>query len=225
MFFFFVSSCLSKNNVYKTCADADCDKEIRETETFKKGDRIAVTAIFTGYVSQGNETDPVYTEKYMRFYPTVDDLAILQMQDENCTLTNMTNSTLQLQVGEFKTARWAYRPVNKSEYVTDFFSAQIEMKEGKVTGIYFDTVFDSNSCKGERFQYRCAKKRLVTDKCENNELVKTFLGFAGSDSNEEAFVSRQYMPSSFIKFGLRGVIDDATSLFNQAKDYVVDLFK
>ena len=222
MFFLFLSSSFSANDVYTTCNSTSCDQNVRNTQSFKIGYRIAVDAIFTGY--SGNETNPEVVKRYMRFYPEVDKLALLQFQDVNCLLTNLTNSTLQLKVGNFTTNLWAYRPLSNPDLVTEYFSAQIQMEKGIVTGIFFDDLFDENSCKGERLPYRCAVRRPTTDECTNQEMIKTFLAFIGTDSDETPFESRQLLPSTFLKYGMRGVIDDAVSLFNTASDWITDLF-
>ena len=234
MFFFLVNLITS----YVTCNNAECNEQILSATKFKVGDRIAVDAIFSGYTDVGGteppaegETEPdtepeqEYHQKFTRFYVEVDKLAILQIQDETCEITNWKNSTLQLRVAGKTTNLWAYRPADNEDLVTEYFSAQVEMVKGEVTGVAFDTLFDQNSCKGERLPYRCATKRPISGDCPDDaKLVKVFLAFVGTDSDETPFESRQLLPSTFLKYGMRGVIDDAVDLFNNAKDWVTNIF-
>ena len=236
--FFFLLNLISS---YATCNNAECNQQIKSATSYKIGDRIAVDAIFSGYTdvassgggsegTEGGETTPApveqeYHQKFTRFYIEVDKLAILQIQDQTCEITNWKNSTLQLRVGDHLTNLWAYRPASDTnDIVTDYFSAQIEMSKGVVSSVSFDTLFDQNSCKGERLPYRCAVKRPISGDCPAEaQLVKTFIAFVGTDNSEQPFESRQLLPSTFLKYGMRGIIDDAVSLFNNAKDWVNDL--
>lgn len=236
--FFNLINSASKNKVYASCNNKDCDKEISDRTSFRKGiDRIAITMNFTGYRPENQSLDCSQTTCHLesvftKFYPIVDQYSIFQFQDKDCKYTRYYNSTVSFMGGvnnSISSASWYYRPPTNPEIVTSFFSLKIYLTTGKLTGIQFDTNYDNASCLNDLFSeglpYRCSKKLPPNYDCQNNmTIVQTFVGFGGTDSKGIPLESLQLLPSTFVKFGFGGLIEKVYNKAIDAYDWVKDLF-
>ena len=79
----------------------------------------------------------------------------------------------------------------------------------------WDNSFDTNSCKYREVENddTCYTYDLIEGECSGNSF-KIFLGFFGTDSDGTPLTSAESMPSTFLKFGIGGVIDAATNFVN-----------
>jgi len=197
-----------------SCQNADCDSRIRSATSFAKGDQISITAEINGYDNVTLRT------KYVRFYPKVDKTALLQIPDTQCSLLKLQNSTIRLYIGNKTTKTWNYR-APASALIPQFYSAFVSLSTGTVGAFGWDTSFDNNTCRtiSNKLPYLCADSKPITDPC-NSSQIKIFLAFVGTDKNKVPLESAQYMPSTFLRFGLSGIFENAEELFTKVKGWI-----
>ena len=201
---FFVTLILFSYSYTTTCNDATCDGDIRNTTSFEKNQRIAITAEFSNSYNGTNVT------KYVRFYPKVDEFSVLRIPDPNCDLTNLINSSLRLFIGSKSTTYLKHRVNN---LIPQFYTAFINLKNGLVNGIGWDTSFKANDVCGPKYlDYRCAIDVPVN--CSIKTEIKIFLGFFGTDNKKNPCESVQYAPSTFIKFGVWSTVEQLIGTYH-----------
>ncbi|OHT03927.1 hypothetical protein TRFO_28705 [Tritrichomonas foetus] len=186
-----------------TCRTAEEDAKISARTEFKKGERIKIyVELLKNNVSVGRA----------RYYPKVDELAILQVP--SASVASNENSTVQITVKGITSKQ---HPLRKADYIVEFLSFLTYFDKGKLNGVGWDTSFDTNSCK--------LRDGIIDKTCgvpynENNtQYLKVFVGYVGTDIDATPLKSAQSMPSTFVKFGVGGIIDDATKFVNKAIDW------
>ncbi|KAH0795967.1 hypothetical protein GPJ56_000035 [Histomonas meleagridis] len=207
---FFVLACIAF--CADPCTTEECNRNSLATDGIERGNRIKVTC----QISDLNGTFNLYS----RWYPAADELSLLEIPDPNCTIRNLTeNATITLIT---ESSRSIPHVLRKGDFSVEYLSALIHLDNGNMTGIGWDTSFDSNSCKDRRVENddTCYFSNPATAACSGNS-YKIFLGFYGSDSKGLPLTSAESMPSTFLKFGVGGVIDDAADF---VKD-VINWFK
>ena len=185
----------------RPCNTEECDSNSLATSGITRGKRIKITCKISD--ASGN------VNIYSRWYPAADQISLLEIPDPDCRIKSLTESaTITL-----STQRSSSRPhvIRKGDFTVEYLSALIHLEKGNMTGIGWDNSFDSNSCKDRRVENddTCCIYNPVGDQCNGNSF-KIFLGFFGTDSNGVPLTSAETMPSTFLKFGIGGVIDDAT---------------
>ena len=207
------------------CDTKECVESATKRTSYKKGDLMKLVAKIDTFNTEEEKVDTYYA----RWFLETDKLAVVEIPNKNCVLTssNETNITFSTNFGSTETIN--YRHEENEDYVMEFFSLLALFKNGKGTGLTFDTTFDNNACKirNPLFKYGCAAKQTFdSEQCNKKEkTIKVFVGFVGQDADEIPFVSAQEMPSSFIKFGAGGIVDDATQLVNTAYQWVSSTIK
>ena len=145
------------------------------------------------------------------------------------------NSTVLLYVGDniSSTGESAYRPSGYPNYTTQFYSVRVILDKGVINTAEYDPLFSTSSCTAEindqdapKLQYRCSKKSPIVDEYADNntQLIRVFLAFGGTDSKSVPCESLQFLPSTFVKFGVTDAVNSIINTFNNAKDWVTDLF-
>lgn len=234
IFFLLASLCYSKAETQKDCATAEIEKEISSRTEFKRYDQIKIVANIT-LEEPSNEpgdlpNETVTNNIFTRWYPKVDKLGMLEINDPKCRILNAAESSIRLYVKDNETIDIPYRyPADPSsdeyKYVVDFYSVLVFFDKGKVTSVAWDYSFDTNSCKVRdlnKFKYTCGREHpRQSANCTNK--IKIFLGFVGRDVDNTPMVAGSTMPSTFLKFGMGGIIDDSVALFNKAKDFFTSL--
>lgn len=180
---------------------------------YKVGDRIQVTAS----VSSG--------PKYVNFYPKVDKLSMLRVP-----LNLSSNSNYNIQNGKINfysngletPVYQLTSTVNGKTIAVEFLSLILFFEKGNLTALNWDNSFDTNSCK---IRSNIIQKTCAVEYDQNNyRYIKVFTAFVGTDKDNTPFTSAQSLPSTFVKFGVGGVIDDATDFVNKAGDWFKDKF-
>ena len=220
MLFLLLSAALSKNK-QSVCNSTECVQEVADRTSFVRGDMMRIWATLNINNSLGEPET-----RYIRWFVTVDDLTVVEIPDKECWLVGANESTVSFSTGStkepFTTGDTLYRSDENLDYVIDYYSILVFLDNGVVTKIEFDTTFDTASCKvrSPKFDYWCPKKQTM-DSCKapSDITVKAFIGFVGTDSKKVPLTSAQSMPSTFVKFGVGGIIDDAVNFFNDAKDW------
>lgn len=179
---------------------------------YKVGDRIQVTA----HVSPGG--------RFVNFYPKVDKLSMLRVP------LNQSSSNINIQGGNIifysnglHTPDYPLTGSNNGKTIAvEFLSLILFFEKGNLTALNWDNSFDTNSCKirGNIIQKTCA----VNYEPQNYRYIKVFTAFVGTDKDNTPFTSAQSLPSTFVKFGVGGIIDDATDFVNKAGDWFKDKF-
>lgn len=210
MYQFFVLFKLIRS-VQNVCETQECYKSIFNTSTFEIDDRIALTQI----INYTNETGNY--ELYSMYYPRVDEFTQLELNDENCTYISASSSTVRFIYNStnetIESPLINYR-INGSDHVTQFFSIKVILENGVVKSIGVDTEFDTGNCVTEDsdYPYRCVVD--VPTNCTGN-VIRTFLGFQGTDKSKTPLQSSQFLPSTFSKFGVTSIIGKVTDFFNK----------
>ena len=220
MLLILISAAVSKTTT--VCNTADCVEETNGRTSFERGQLMKLWA----KLSYFNETLGDIQPKWIRWYITVDELMIVEVNDSTCGFVNSNESNITFFAGPDiqnqdpkTTGETIYRSLDNQDYVVEYYSILIFLDKGVVTSVQFDTNFDTASCKvrNPKYDYWCPKKQ-TTDSCKegSGSTIKTFVGFVGTDSKKVPLTSAQSMPSTFVKFGVGGVVDDATKFFNDA---------
>ena len=216
MLLILISAAVSKTT--NVCNTLDCVTETDDRTSFERGQLMKLWATLSY-----NDTDGVIQEKYIRWYITVDELMIVEVNDSTCHFVDSTESNITFFAGPVKeektTGETIYRSLDDDDYVVEYYSVLIFLDKGVVTSVQFDTNFDTGSCKirNPKYEYWCPKKQAIgTCTAQSGSTIKTFVGFVGTDSKKVPLTSAQSMPSTFVKFGVGGVVDDATKFFNDA---------
>ncbi|KAK8842573.1 hypothetical protein M9Y10_025431 [Tritrichomonas musculus] len=180
---------------------------------YKVGDRIQVTA------------DVSFGQRYVNFYPKVDKLSMLRVP-----LNLSSNSNINIQNGKIKfysngletPVYQLTSTVNGKAIAVEFLSLILFFEKGNLTALNWDNSFDTNSCK---IRSNIIQKTCAVEYDQNNyRYIKVFTAFVGTDKDNTPFTSAQSLPSTFVKFGVGGVIDDATDFVNKAGDWFKDKF-
>lgn len=203
---------LTDTQCAKLCNTEECNDEAESRTVFEVGDLMALDMEIKGTL-EGKEV--IY---YSRFYPETDKFTTLEIQDGASDIYNLESSSVTFTVNNITSPPFIIREGN-NPLVPTFLSAMILLDKGTITGIGWDQTFDTNGCVGEKGNHVCLQSRPIGQ--ESGSAFQTFLAFAGTTQRGTHCDSGQYMPSTFMKFGLGGVIDSATDFFNK----VVDVFK
>lgn len=180
---------------------------------YKVGDRIQVTA------------DVSFGQRIVNFYPKVDKLSMLRVP-----LNLSSNSNINIQNGKIKfysngletPVYQLTSTVNGKAIAVEFLSLILFFEKGNLTALNWDNSFDTNSCK---IRSNIIQKTCAVEYDQNNyRYIKVFTAFVGTDKDNTPFTSAQSLPSTFVKFGVGGVIDDATDFVNKAGDWFKDKF-
>ena len=168
--------------------------------------------------NEDENSNPV--QYYIRFYPVVDKLAVLEIPDPDCEIRDMINSNILVQLPD-DIAPIRHK-IRRDIYTVEYLNLLIYLNKGNVTKVYWDNTFDVNSCRDRNIvdDDTCYIKNEMNGKCAGKS-IKVFVGFLGTDKDNVPLTSAEYMPSSFLKFGAGGIIDDISDF---AKD-VTNWFK
>ena len=189
--------------------DANEERQTSERTSFKIGDRIKVIV----ETMNGNSV-----VGYARYYPKVDEFSMLQVPGDG--FARNENAQVRITVGDL-TSRPA--PVRKAGYIAEYLSFLIYIDEGAHTGVGWDNSFDTNSCKIRDGIINNTCGKTYSNDLENVD-IKIFLGFVGNDRDSTSFNSAQSMPSTFLRFGAGGVVDDVTDFVDDSINWFDDLF-
>jgi hypothetical protein len=178
-----------------------------------------VEATMKGWkVKPGPGVDQDFT-RYIRWYPKVDKLTVLEIPGI-CELAQFAHSTVALNVTSgdqnWGTKEHIYR--YDAAYVTEFLATLVFLEKGRITGFQWDSNFDTASCfrREPRIDYSCPSEYKVSGNCSNEtRKFKIFIAFVGSDSKKIPLSSAQLMPSTFVKFGVGGIVDSVKDLVNK----------
>lgn len=180
---------------------------------YKVGDRIQVTA----HVSSGG--------RYVNFYPKVDKLSMLRvpLNLSSTSNINILDGNIKFYSNGLYTPDYPLTKTGKDNTIAvEFLSLILFFEKGNLTALNWDNSFDTNSCKirSNIIQKTCAVKYEP----QNYRYIKVFTAFVGTDKDNTPFTSAQSLPSTFVKFGVGGIIDDATDFVNKAGDWFKDKF-
>lgn len=195
------------------CNTQECVKSANERTSYKKGDLMKLWAQIDTYNVEQEKRNTYYA----RWFLETDKLSVVEIPNTNCILTDSNETYITFHTNFGSTETINYRHDENEDYIMEFLSVLTFFKNGAGTGVSYDSAFDTNACKirDPLFKYGCAVKE---DTC-TNRTIKAFVGFVGQDADEIPMTSAQEMPSSFIKFGAGGIIDDATDLVKTAYDW------
>lgn len=181
---------------------------------YKVGDRIQVTAS----VSSGPKV-------YVNFYPKVDKLSMLRvpLNLSSSSNININSGNIKFSSNGLETPVYQLTStVNGKTIAVEFLSLILFFEKGNLTALNWDNSFDTNSCK---IRSNIIEKTCAVEYDQNNyRYIKVFTAFVGTDKDNTPFTSAQSLPSTFVKFGVGGVIDDATDFVNKAGDWFKDKF-
>lgn len=215
IFFFliFSKSADKYENIVTTAQEA---KEILDRTSYKINDRILVWARIY------NSTDPSQGNQTIRFYPEVDKLTMLRipLYDNDNKLFEIDNTSMI----EFHSGTSCVSPkpyqlmeiVNDKKYVVDFLSVLLFFDQGKNQAIAWDNTLDTNSCKNRN---SIINRTCTVSYTDSYKFIKVYVASVGTDSKKVSLSSAQNLPSTFLKFGVGGVVDDATDFVNKAVDW------
>jgi hypothetical protein len=169
-------------------------------------------------VKPGRDVDPDSTQ-YIRWYPKIDKLTVLEIPNV-CEWAQFAHSTIFLNVTSgdqiWGTKELTYR--YDDTYVTEFLATLVFMEKGRITGFQWDSNFDTASCfrREPRINYSCPSEYKITGNCSNDvRKFKIFIAFVGSDSKKVPLSSAQLIPSTFVKFGVGGIVDSVKDLVDK----------
>ena len=173
---------------------------------YKRNDRIHLAARL-------NCKGP-YTS-YSTFFPKLDKLSMLRINVQEKILDDCSLDIYS--VDSKVQTRYSFPLTDDDGNVVEFLSLVLYFDKGNNTAMNWDTSFDTNSCKNRKIINKtCAVKYNSIDKYE---YIKVFTASVGTDKDNTPLTSAQNLPSTFVKFGVGGVIDDATKFVNKAGDW------
>lgn len=193
----------------ETAETTETLETLETTETTSETSETAETSHEPGEGGEGGEGEPEGppVSYFARFYPTIDKLSVLEVPDPNCTIRDILNSQVTAAVpGNRTSARHRYR---RGAHTAEYLSLLLYLERGNVTHVLWDTTFDTGSCRDRTYTdgSACYVPRAVGSDCDGRSL-KVFVGFVGTDRDNVPLTSAEYMPSSFLKYGAGGVVDD-----------------
>lgn len=180
--------------------------EAADVKKYKEDDRIHLSANLTCSNNQSS------------FFPKINKLSMLRIPVEHNKLKDCSISVKS--VDDDKKTSYDFPLTNGDNKVVEFLSLVLFFEKGENTALNWDTSFDTNSCKvNDPINKTCA---VTLD--ENYKYIKVFVASVGTDSKKTPLVSAQMLPSTFVKFGVGGVISDAADFVNKAGDWFKDKF-
>lgn len=183
-----------------TYCDEACDREASSRTSYKIGDKMKVTVNIHG------------ASKSIHFYPTVDKLSVLEVQDTGCMFTGDADNNISISIGGSNTTEV---PIRSGSNVVMFYSAIAYVTDGALQSVKWDETFDTSSCNGNVIASFCGKK-FDESSCSS---FRIFLGFVGTDSKKKPFDSASLMPSTFLRFGAGDLVNDVQEIFGKFKKW------
>lgn len=151
---------------------------------------------------------------YSNFFPKLDKLSMLRISVSGIRLDSCSLDIYSVD-SEVKT-RYSFPLTDDDSNVVEFLSLVLYFDKGNNTAMNWDTSFDTNSCKNRKI---INKTCAVGYNRDEYKYIKVFTASVGTDKDNTPLTSAQNLPSTFVKFGVGGVIDDATKFVNKAGDW------
>lgn len=182
--------------------------EAADVKKYKEDDRIHLSAILSCSKNQSS------------FFPKINKLSMLRIPVEYDKLEGCNISVISVDDNKKTSYDFPLTNGGGDKKVVEFLSLVLFFEKGENTALNWDTSFDTNSCKvNDPINKTCA---VTLDK--NYKYIKVFVASVGTDSKKTPLVSAQMLPSTFVKFGVGGVISDAADFVNKAGDWFKDKF-
>lgn len=175
---------------------------------YKEDDRICLIA----EISCSTEISGI-TDKQFVFNPKVNKLSMLNI--------NLNDSRLKdgckIKFKPDGSDKYTYEfPLVEENRAAEFLSLILFFEKGVNNAINWDTSFDINSCKlGKPINKTCS----VPFDSDKYGFIKVFAAAVGTDKDNIPLTSAQMLPSTFVKFGVGGIVDDAKKFIDKAGDW------